>query len=188
LELFDEEESLKSTDATDYAAFPPPYLREAYLRRFPLAAMQRLALVFALKSAHQQITNVLNEWLADTAGSPARFQALALLWAAGDRPVPHQEIIALLHVKRATVSALMYSLEQDGLVESVGDQQDRRRLLARITEKGSEAVTTAMERNAVRLEKVLTGISPEELALFQSLLGRIKDGFLQQAADEKANT
>ncbi|GFZ97286.1 hypothetical protein GCM10011408_17190 [Dyella caseinilytica] len=174
---------MKNTDTTDHPVFPPQYLRDAYLSRFPPAAMQRLEMVFALKSANQQIANVLNEWLADTAGSPARFQALALLWAAGDRPLPHQEIIALLQVKRATVSALMYSLEQDGLVQSVGDQKDRRRLLATITEKGREAVTSAMGRNAIRLQNALADLSPEELALFQSLLNRIKDGFLQVASE-----
>ena len=98
------------------STFPTPYMRDAYAARFPAAALQRLETVFALKATAQQMTNVLNEWLASTAGSPARFQTLALLWGAGDRWVPHQEIIAALQVKRATVSALLFSLEQDGLV------------------------------------------------------------------------
>lgn len=168
------------------STFPTPYMREAYAARFPAAALQRLETVFALKATAQQMTNVLNEWLESTAGSPARFQALAMLWGAGDRWVPHQEIISALQVKRATVSALMFSLEQDGLVRSVGDQQDRRRMLASITEKGRRVITSAIELNAGRLEKTLTHFSPEELGLLQSLLLRFKDAF--QVARENANS
>jgi DNA-binding MarR family transcriptional regulator len=166
------------------STFPTPYMREAYATRFPAAALQRLETVFALKATAQQMTNVLNEWLESTAGSPARFQTLALLWGAGDRWVPHQEIIAALQVKRATVSALLFSLEQDGLVRSVGDQQDRRRMLASITEKGRRVVTSAMEFNSVRLEKTLAKFSLEDLGSLQSLLTRFKDAF--QVAGESA--
>src|SRR5215469_10290401 len=159
------------------STFPTQYMREAYAARFPAAALQRLETVFDLKSTAQQMTNVLNEWLESTAGSPARFQALALLWGAGDRWVPYQEIISVLQVKRATVSALMFSLEQDGLVRSVGDQQDRRRMLASITEKGRRIITSAMELNAGRLAKALANFSPEDHESLQSLLTRFKDAF-----------
>jgi DNA-binding MarR family transcriptional regulator len=164
--------------------FPSHYLREAYLRRFPEAAVQRLETVFTLKTVSQQITNVLNQWLEGTTGSPARFQTLALLWGAGDRLVPHQEIIAALQVKRATVSALMFSLEQDGLVQSVGDEQDRRRLLATLTEKGREVITSALELNAVRLANVFSDLAPDELRLLQGLLLRMRDGFFKVASEQ----
>ena len=175
---------MADVDSTSNDSFPTPYLREAYLRRFPLAAAQRLETVFTLKSAGQQVNNVLNEWLEGTAGSPARFQTLALLWGAGDRFVPHQEIIAALQVKRATVSALMFSLEQEGLVQSIGDEKDRRRLLATLTEKGKKVITSAMELNAHRLESALADLSPDELQLLQSLLRRMRDGFVK-ASNEK---
>jgi DNA-binding MarR family transcriptional regulator len=166
--------------------FPTQYMREAYAARFPAAALQRLEAVFTLKSTAQQMTNVLNEWLESTAASAARFQTLALLWGAGDRRVPHQEIIAALQVKRATVSALMFSLEQDGLVRSVGDQQDRRRMLATITEKGRRVITSAIELNAGRLEKTLASFSMEDLGLLQNLLTRFKDAF--QVARQNASS
>jgi DNA-binding MarR family transcriptional regulator len=171
-------------DSTGAQGFPTSYMREAYLRRFPLAAAQRLETVFTLRSANQQINNILNEWLEGTAGSPSRFQTLALLWAAGDRFVPHQEIIAALQVKRATVSALMFSLEQEGLVQSIGDEKDRRRLLAKLTEKGKNVIISALELNALRLEKVFVDLSPDELLLLQSLLRRMRDGFVN-VANEK---
>jgi DNA-binding MarR family transcriptional regulator len=173
---------LKNQDSTDTPAFPPEYLREAYRIRFSRAAADRLETVFAIKSATLQITNVLHEWLDGTVGTPARFQTLALLWGAGDRLVPHQEIISALQVKRATVSALMFSLEQEGLVRSIGDQKDRRRLLATLTEEGKNVVERAMDVNASRVERALSDLSPEEQLVLQKLLGRAKDGFQKAAA------
>jgi len=175
---------LKDNESSENSSFPSPHLREAYLRRFPIDAVERLETVFTLKTATQQITNVLNGWLESTAGSPARFQTLALLWGSGDRPVPHQDIIARLQVKRATVSAMMFALEQEGLVQSVGDQQDRRRLLATLTEKGKEVFTSAMDRNASRLQKTFAEFSPEELAAFRKMLTRVKDSFLKVDGEE----
>jgi len=170
---------LSDVESTSDQSFPAPYLRETYLRRFSPAAVQRLETVFTLRSVNQQVNNVLNAWLEGTAGSPARFQTLALLWGAGDHLVPHQEIIAALQVKRATVSALMFSLEQEGLVQSVGDEKDRRRLLATLTEKGRKIISSAMELNAHRLENVFAELSPDELDLLQSLLRRMRDGFVK---------
>lgn len=175
---------MADNDSTSEQNFPVPYLREAYLRRFPAAAAQRLETVFTLKSVGQQINNVLNEWLEGTAGSPSRFQALALLWGAGDHPVPHQEIIAALQVKRATVSALMFSLEQEGLVHSTGDAKDRRRLLATLTEKGRKVISSALELNAHRLEKAFSGLSQDELLLLQDLLRRMRNGFVKGSDEE----
>ena len=171
-------------DSNEQSGFPTPYLREAYMRRFPAAAAQRLETLFTVKSATQQITNVMNDWLGGTAGSPARFQTLALLWGAGERPVPHQEIIAALQVKRATVSAMMFSLEQEGLVQSVGDQHDRRRLLATLTEKGRDIFLRAIDLNQSRIQKAFADFQPEELDLLQNLLMRAKNGFLKVAEAE----
>ena len=41
----------------------------------------------------QQLDNALTSWMADTAGSPARFQILVLLWASEADGVPHKEIV-----------------------------------------------------------------------------------------------
>lgn len=171
-------------DPTNQLASPPPYVREALRRRLSGPRSQRLETLFLLKSTAQQVENAVSEWLAGTIGSPARFQTLILLWAAGGRPVQHQEIIAALRIKRATVSALMFSLEQDGLVQSVPDRQDRRRLLATLTRKGEKVATRAMDLNAARLEEVMHGLPLEDLEVLQQLLQRLRDDFVSAVRDE----
>jgi DNA-binding MarR family transcriptional regulator len=166
-------------------AWPPPHVWDAVGRRLSGGKLQRLETVFLLKSTAQQVENAVTEWLRGTVGSPARFQTLILLWVAGGRPVPHQEIIAALRVKRATVSSLMFSMEQDGLVQSVPDRQDRRRLLATLTSKGEKVAIDAMDLNAVRLEQVMHDLSSEELELLQKLLRRVTEAFVHPTRDEK---
>lgn len=165
------------SDPTSQVVNPPPYVLEALRRRLPGHRSQQLETVFLLRSTAQQMENAISEWLASTAGSPARFQALILLWAAGGRPVQHQEIIATLRVKRATVSALMFSLEQDGLVQSVPDRQDRRRLLATLTRKGEKVASDALDLNGARLEELMHDLPVEDLDVLQQLLRRLRDDF-----------
>jgi DNA-binding MarR family transcriptional regulator len=167
------------SEPTDQLAIPPRHVQEALRRRLSTQGFQRLETFFLLKATAQQMENEASEWLASTAGSPARFQTLILLWAAGGRPVQHQEIIAALRVKRATVSALMFSLEQEGLVQSVPDRQDRRRLLATLTRKGEKVATDALDLNAVRLEEVMHHFPPEDLEVLQKLLKRLQEDFVQ---------
>ena len=171
--------------STDHLAIPPQHVQDAIGRRLSGVRLQRLETVFLLRSTAQQVENAVTEWFRGTAGSAARFQTLILLWAARGRPVPHQEIIAWLRVKRATVSSLMFSLEQDGLVQSVPDRQDRRRLLATLTSKGEKVATDAMDLNAVRLEQVMLDLSSEELDVLQKLLRRVREAFVHPPGDEK---
>ena len=172
-------------DPTNQLASMPPHVLEALRRRLPGHRFQQLQTIFVLRSTAQQMDNAISEWLASTAGSPARFQTLILLWAAGGRPVQHQEIIAALRVKRATVSALMFSLEQDGLVHSVPDREDRRRLLATLTRKGEKVTTDAMDLNQARLDEVMHSLSLEDLDVLQKLLQRLSDDFASLVSDER---
>src|ERR1700733_12926912 len=92
-------------------AEPPPTVMEALYKRFAGQNLPALDVVFALRMTAQQMDNTITEWMADTAGTPARFQILALLWASGAGGVPHKEIVKALEVTRATVSGLMAALE-----------------------------------------------------------------------------
>src|ERR1700722_7562468 len=115
---------------------PPSTVMEALCKRFAGQDLPALDVVFALRMTAQQMDNAITEWMADTAGTPARFQILALLWASGAGGVPHKEIVKALEVTRATVSGLMAALERDGLVKSSVDRDDRRNLIATPTPKG----------------------------------------------------
>jgi DNA-binding MarR family transcriptional regulator len=177
--------AVQDSDPNNQLVIPPQHVQEAIRSRLSAPRAQRLETVFLLRSTAQQVENAASEWLGSTTGSPARFQTMILLWAAGERPTPHQEIIALLRVKRATVSALMFGLEQDGLVQSMPDPQDRRRQLATLTAKGRQVIGDAMDLNANRLEQVMGDFSAEELDLLQRMLRRLREDFGRALEEEK---
>ena len=62
---------------------PPPTVMEALRKRFAGQDLPALDVVFALRMTAQQVDNAITEWMADTAGTPARFQILVRLWASG---------------------------------------------------------------------------------------------------------
>src|ERR1700728_4146047 len=121
-------------------AEPPPTVMEALRSRFAGQELPALDVVFALRMTAQQLDNAITEWMADTAGTPARLQIMVLLWASEASGVPHKEIVKTLEVTRATVSGLMASLERDGLVKSSVDRGDRRNLIATLTSRGRAIV------------------------------------------------
>ena len=156
---------------------PPPAVMEAIRKRLSGRELKALEAVFALRTTAQQVDNTVTEWMAGTAGSPARFQILMMLWAAEGRGVPQKEIVAALGVTRATVSGLMAALERDGLVRSVVGRDDRRSLLASLTSKGEAIVGKATEANTARLRAAFASLSLEELATFTALVLRVRQGF-----------
>ena len=155
---------------------PPSLVAGALFSRMSPREQQMLRTVFVVRSTARQMDNAVSEWMADSAASPARFQILALLWAAKKRGVPHKEIVAALGVTRATVSGLMAALERDGLVTSAECSDDRRSVLAGLTRKGEAVVEKAIEGNKVKLRTVFGGMSPDELTTLTTLLERVRQG------------
>jgi DNA-binding MarR family transcriptional regulator len=157
---------------------PPPTIKEALLKRFSGWNLAAVGVTFELRMAAQQFDNTLTEWMADTAGSVARFQILSLLWASGGEGVPHKDIVKALAVTRATVSGLMAALERDRLVKSAVDRADRRNLIATLTPRGRAIVEQAIESNIASLSAALASLSTEELATLTSLLQRFRNGLI----------
>lgn len=156
---------------------PPPTVMAALRNRLSGKEQQMFGAVFVVRTTAQQMDNAISEWMADTAASPARFQVLSLLWAAGKRGVPHKEIVAALGVTRATVSGLMAALERDSLVTSVEASSDRRSVLASLTRKGEATVEKAIEANKTRIRTAFNVLSPDELTTLTTLLERVRQGF-----------
>jgi DNA-binding MarR family transcriptional regulator len=159
-------------------ADPPPTVMEALRRRFAGHALPALDVVFALRMTAQQLDNAITEWMADTAGTPARFQIMVLLWASDASGVPHKEIVKALEVTRATVSGLMTGLERDGLVKSAVDRDDRRNLIATLTSRGRTIVEKAVDANVTSLRAAFAPLSANEQATLTSLLRRLRQGFI----------
>lgn len=156
---------------------PPQAVMEVLRKRLSERELLALQAVFALRATAQQAENAVTEWMAGTAGSPARFQILMRLWAASGQGLPHKDVVAALGVTRATISGLMAALERDGLVRSVAGKEDRRNQLATLTSKGEAVVEKATEANCGHLRAAFAALPAEDLATFMTLLQRVRQGF-----------
>jgi DNA-binding MarR family transcriptional regulator len=159
-------------------AEPPPTVMEALRKRLSAQDLPAFGALFALRTAAQQVDNAVTGWMADTAGTPARFQILSLLWASGASGVPHKDIVLGLQVTRATVSGLMAALERDGLVKSAVDRDDRRNLIASLTSRGRAIFEKSIDSNLTSLRAAFATLSADELGLLASLLQRVRQGFI----------
>jgi MarR family transcriptional regulator, negative regulator of the multidrug operon emrRAB len=164
---------------------PPPTVMEALRKRLGGQDLPTLGLVFALRMTAQQVDNVITGWMADTAGTPARFQILGLLWASGTGGVPHKEIVKALEVTRATVSGLITSLERVGLVKSTVDRDDRRNQIASLTSKGRTIFEKAIDTKLTSLRTAFETLSADEQATLASLLQRLRQGFIAVREDPR---
>jgi DNA-binding MarR family transcriptional regulator len=156
---------------------PPPAVMKAIRRRLSEREVQGLEALFALRATAQQVDNALNEWMAGTVGSVARFQILMALWAAKGKGIPHKDIVAAMGVTRATVSGLMTALEREGFVKSYEDRDDRRKLIARLTAKGNAVAKKVFEANLARFRAAFASLSSDELTNLTALMRRFRAGF-----------
>jgi DNA-binding MarR family transcriptional regulator len=140
--------------------------------------LQGLQALFALRATAQQADNALNEWMAGTVGSVARFKILMALLASKGKGLSHKHIVAEMGVTRATISGLMTALEREGFVKSHMDQDDRRQLIARLTSKGDVVIRKAFDINLARFRAVFTSLSSAELTSLTILLHRFREGFI----------
>jgi DNA-binding MarR family transcriptional regulator len=166
---------------------PPPAIKEALRARLSGRELEAVEAVFALRIASQQAENAITEWLADTAGSPARHEIMMLLWAADGRAVPHKNIVSAMGVTRATVSELMTALERQGFVSSSVDRDDRRQLLATLTPRGEAVMSKALEVNRARLRQTFASFSSAELEALTALLQRVREGFAASGLGHATN-
>jgi DNA-binding MarR family transcriptional regulator len=134
--------------------------------------------LFALRGAARQMDNAVNEWMAGSAGSLARYQILMALRATKGTDISHKDIVEAMGVTRATVSGLMAALEREGLVESAVDSDDRRKLIARLTAKGEIVVEEAFGVAMARFGKLFAPFSREELTTLTALLNRVREEFV----------
>jgi len=168
---------MKTSQPARRAPGPPPEVLEEIRKRLSEREVQGMQALFALRAGAQQVDNALNEWLADTAGSFARFQILMALWTRKEREIPHRDIVSGMGVSRATVSGLIAALEHDGLVRSYSDHNDRRKLVARLTGKGETTIKKAFEASIDRFRLAFVSLSATELSRLTALLHRLGEGF-----------
>ena len=104
-----------------------------------------MAAVLSLMRAQQIVLGRLEDAVRPYGLSYARYEVLVLLSFSREGALPLSKVGERLQVHPASVTGVVAKLAQQGLVERVPHPEDRRAVLARITERGR---TVAQESTA----------------------------------------
>ena len=105
---------------------------------------------FALKRAHQGSLRITRPWFAEYGLTPARFDMLYAVHHRSTRACVQWELRYLLGVSGATISRMLASLEDLGLVLRYRGAGDRRVNTVWLTDKGFRLLRDAIDETLPR--------------------------------------
>jgi len=96
-----------------------------------------------------------------------------LFSVAGDRPRSSREIADEAALAPATVNQLLETLEAQGLVERTRSADDKRVVFTGLTARGHEVLNQRKDELEPRWQRVVAGLSDEELRVSAVVLRRL---------------
>lgn len=128
-----------------------------------------------IRRASDIVEQRVEEALAVTGLSLSKYVALDRLIKAGE-PLLLTRLAEQLLCVKSNITQLVDRLEAEGLVERKDDPEDRRSVLAVITDKGRSRYEAGDRVLTEAVEGLLKSFSDEEKELIVSLLGRFESG------------
>lgn len=131
-----------------------------------------------LKQIHDALEKESNQMLKPDDLTMAQIHLLFTLKDREDGTCTLKELEKVLHVAQSTTVGIVKRLEQKGFVERCGDASDKRIKIAKITPAGLDACKQAQEGLQKVEQRLLTGLSEAEVAIFIELLQKVRKSFL----------
>lgn len=125
-----------------------------------------------------ETTNRLRQFvegrLREKGASVARLRALRML-ARARQPLRMRDLSDMVGIAARTATAIVDSLERDGLVERVRHPHDRRAFLLRLTDEGVRCHREAEEVDRLALAEATAALDAADREQLRTLLARIRD-------------
>lgn len=134
---------------------------------------KRMAYGGFIKQLHDDFEKQANNLLRAQGLTMAQFGVLVELSLTAEKQMPLKALERRLHVAQSTAAGIVVRLEQKGLVESLGDAEDRRIKLVRITAKGEEYFLRADQDMARTEEWLLSALTDQEQNTLYGLLEKL---------------
>lgn len=130
-------------------------------------------LVDELYETTHQLRQFVESRLRTGGASVARLRALRML-ALAEQPLRMRDLSEMTGVAARTTTAIVDSLERDGLVARERHPTDRRAFLLRLTDKGAQCHREAEEVDRLALAEAMSALGPEDRDQLRTLLARIR--------------
>ena len=122
-----------------------------------------------IDTTSKNLRRIQRHTVAEAGLTPSQYHLLHLLWQKDERPF--KDLAQASGCTRATITGIVDTLERKGFVTREPNPDDRRSLLATLTENGRE-----MQQNKPLFEGVYdsccTGLAPDDFRLLGSLLDK----------------
>lgn len=105
--------------------------------------------------------------------TPEQFLLVDVLWNQG--PMSQQQLADNMHKDKNSITKLVDALERKGFVERKRSSVDRRSNTIVLTEKADTMKLDAKEKGMTVLDRMLDGISEEELRSFLDTLNKLSN-------------
>lgn len=146
-------------------------------------------LMRALMGAARMLEAIADHGLQTTGLSLPRLRLL--LWLAVEEQCGNSAGISpsalshYQHISKNTVSSLLASLEEQGLIERALSQEDRRSFNIRLTKAGRERIRAALPEHSEYVKDTFAGLTVDEQKTLLKLLQKLQQSLRQQIADKK---
>lgn len=128
----------------------------------------------------QHIATMLRQ--QDVPLTPEQFMLIDLLWNQGE--MSQQEIADQLHKDKNSVTKLVDAIERKGFVVRQQNKNDRRSNTLVLTEKAMLLKPVAKQKGISILDKMLEGISEEELRAFLETLHKLNQNMIASESED----
>jgi len=146
-------------------------------------------LLFALQAPMRLLGLIASRHLQDTDLSLPRL--ILLIWLyfgeqlGNEQGVSPSRLSEFQFISRNAVSALLRSLEDEGLIERTLCQEDRRRFNIRLSPAGHDLVCAVIPQQGAFLSDLFSDLSEEEQATLIVLLGKLRRSLREQVARQR---
>ena len=147
---------------------------ERYLARNGSCDFETLNLVLTLKRTAADLENIMSVFCKTFDLSPGRLNVLMVLNGQPNQTMALSEIGNYLVVSRPNITGLIDGLVADGLVKRISHPEDRRMVLAQLTEQAKEFIRKYVPQHHRALGHVLAPMSKQDKRQLVHLLDKLR--------------
>jgi len=146
-----------------------------------ITEMHGLDLMRQIKMLSHLYGMLISAHMRDAQLSGPRWRLLLHLHMAeqmGQTSLSPTELSRLQLVTKNTISSLLRSLEDQGLIERTLDARDRRQFQIRLTAEGRELIRSSTPEHVIYLNQLAEDLTPDEVVQLDGLLRKLRSSLV----------
>lgn len=167
-----EPDALNSPDPADLSRLRSGL--SEHCKAFGTCDYESVNAVLTLKRTNADFENFVAAYFKQYDLSPGRFNVLMSLYGVPNRTMTLSDLGEYLIVTRANITGLVDGLVEDGLLRRIDHPEDRRVVLAQLTDKAVEFLNWFAPQHHKNIKQLMSVFSSEEKRQLVTLLDKLR--------------